>query len=860
VSRAAIGHADLLRILRSTDRDGLAELAASLHYDFVPSAPPLPAAPLAPAHLETAAAASGSAESSDWPAGMADVPQWRAVTYRLRSSDSAPPPQPAAPQGIQWRDRPRTPPLYPPLADWRELSPRLRAALVQVLRSSRLDLGQLTNQVARGEVLHEFPRLPIRKWGNAVYVIQDRQNHLMPFWHDYELLLGKLRSLIPAYALDLVVAQNPARMRLLDAGSEYRRFTLPPTGSLVLVLSDLGTLKSDGEALRRAWSTWIYEATGHGARVVVLTPGSLRGLDAAVCGSAHVVTWQPPRTPLVDDPAQRLQLVESLLAMAAPLIRLEPGLLRCFRLALPGAEDASLESDAWQHPALRWVHPAGATIDREIAEVELMPRFRVHRDRWRLIFEQVRQWRAALANPEIYFEEINGLEPAMRGALPRRDVDDAAAAWRYFRGLIGPGESPPRDRDVFEYIRRMSERTTQAAAGDAEFGPLLRLLFRATHPPEQHDRAAGFDPVELPPGELSTLAVVQQGGNLHFTAAGDPRTRPGPGPLATLRTRQASVPIQLPERLATRAGDRKHRRPATTVVRLDQPTPFRLPRTPTFRVVTDLEEIEIERCATPGWASAMGRDRYGLWAEFELDRPDAETTEPLTQRLRWIPPGRFLMGSNDSADSTWLDAKPQHEVVISHGFWLFDTPVRQELWSAVMPENRSGFPGPRRPVERVSWRECREFCRLLAARIAGLDLILPTEAEWEYACRAGTQTAYAFGDTISPADARFGVSDKEGTSEVGAYAPNAWGVFDMHGNVWEWCFDGPRDYKSKAEVDPIGSTGGGARRVFRGGGWLNAARDVRSAYRRAFEPGLRFHGLGFRCALVQVSAGGARAE
>ena len=145
----------------------------------------------------------------------------------------------------------------------------------------------------------------------------------------------------------------------------------------------------------------------------------------------------------------------------------------------------------------------------------------------------------------------------------------------------------------------------------------------------------------------------------------------------------------------------------------------------------------------PLWASEWGEDRSGVFVAFTLD--------DITQRLRWIPAGKFLMGSPEEEtqglatadqEQAWFDHEhPQHEVYMSQGFWLFDTPCTQALWTAVMGDNPSRFQSPDRPVEQVSWDDVQEFLHRINARVPGLELVLPTEAQWEHACRAGTDTA-----------------------------------------------------------------------------------------------------------------------
>ena len=196
------------------------------------------------------------------------------------------------------------------------------------------------------------------------------------------------------------------------------------------------------------------------------------------------------------------------------------------------------------------------------------------------------------------------------------------------------------------------------------------------------------------------------------------------------------------------------------------------------------------------------------------------------------------MGSPDNEEGRWDDEGPQHEVAIESGFWMFETPCTQALWEAVMGKNPSRFPGPERPVEQVSWEDVEDFLTRIAAMIPGLRLGLPTEEQWEYACRAGSAAA-RYGDL----DQIAWYSENSGgeTHPVALKQPNGWGLHDMLGNVWEWCADEYWEYGT-------GKSGASAHRVIRGGSWRIDARDVRAAYRNHYEPSYRDSYLGFRCA------------
>ena len=222
--------------------------------------------------------------------------------------------------------------------------------------------------------------------------------------------------------------------------------------------------------------------------------------------------------------------------------------------------------------------------------------------------------------------------------------------------------------------------------------------------------------------------------------------------------------------------------------------------------------------------------------------------------VRWIPSGRFTMGSPSSEPDRGSD-EVQHEVVLTRGFFLAETECTQGQWEMVMGRYPSSFKGTERPVEQVSWEEAEGYCRKLTAKqraegilADGWEWRLPTEGEWEYAARAGTAGA-RYGEL----DAIAWWSDNSGneTHSVSQKAANAWGLQDMIGNVWEWCSDWYGDYPTGIVTDPMGPSSGSGR-VFRGGGWGYGARRARSAGRYGIDPGRRLDYLGFRPALSSV--------
>jgi formylglycine-generating enzyme required for sulfatase activity len=237
----------------------------------------------------------------------------------------------------------------------------------------------------------------------------------------------------------------------------------------------------------------------------------------------------------------------------------------------------------------------------------------------------------------------------------------------------------------------------------------------------------------------------------------------------------------------------------------------------------------------------------------ELEKQIATLERELTWRNQfgmtfvYISPGTFMMGSPKN-ESGRFDDETLHEVTLTQGFYLQSTPVTQGQWKVVMGNNPSRFKdcGDDCPIENVSWNDAQEFIKRLNGK-EGKTYRLPTEAEWEYACRAGSTSRYCFGDDEGKLSEYAWYTDNSGgrTHPVGTKKPNDWGLYDMHGNVWEWCEDWYGDYPSGKVTDPAGPSTG-SERVLRGGGWGSDARTCRSATRSGGAPVNRFGIIGFR--------------
>ena len=227
----------------------------------------------------------------------------------------------------------------------------------------------------------------------------------------------------------------------------------------------------------------------------------------------------------------------------------------------------------------------------------------------------------------------------------------------------------------------------------------------------------------------------------------------------------------------------------------------------------------------------------------------------------YVAPGSFTMGSPRSEKGRAKSTdETQHRVTLTKGFWLGKYEVTQAQWKSVMGSNPSGFKGDNLPVENVSWNDCQEFIRKVNAEAKsqfGGEARLPTEAEWEYACRAGSAGAYAGTGNINTMGWYRGNSGKK-THPAGRMRSNAWGFYDMHGNVWEWCSDWYGSYAGGSVTDPAGPASG-KYRILRGGCWLADARGCRSATRLGLSPDKHYWDDGFRLA-CSAEPGGQGAE
>ncbi len=800
---------------------------------------------------------------------------------------------------------------------WSRLWPFLRRALGQTVDSRQPDLSRLVDRLTRGEVLHRIPMHRRHGWSPRIAILADYNRQTQPFHGDFNCLCRALEKRHGPLGLDRrVLASEPGRQPLgrRPLQSATQRWQVPPAATPLLILSDLGLLDGTPETLL-GWQKFGGRLRSAACPAVVLCPVPAELHPASLQRCFEIVEWDRHsllrRSAVGTQPAEAAAersaaAVEKLLSLLAPAVLVEPPLLRAMRHLLPAAEaDVLAEAMLWQHPEV--VAGAQAFQFAGLGAIEKYQKLfaRLTPEQQDAAVGLIIAHHAGLAE-SVRRAELAAcwrLAPASQPAGEAQAIEQ----WQHAiaRTALERGDSPALQQWLRRHVGRQSD---EVFAEDEALAALWALA--------QRERLARGEAIELPAGvrpeavrffldpepagQRIPCALRQRGQELwlepidvqgrRVPAAGSPYTdltlvdggvfvrairSTAPAPAVSARVYVAAA--ALPQIVARLARD---------VERIELHSPH-----------LDLTISALER---PPWARALGRDARGLFAEViwlgrrcrldwlppqagQAGRWSSEqalgvdgyglfgeiSVGGVSQRFRWIALGRFLMGSPPDEPERF-DDEVQHEVTLSRGFWLADTAYTQAFWQAVTGTNPSHFrDDPRHPVEQVSWNDVQAFIAELGCRLPGLPVRLPTEAEWEYACRAGTTTPFSFGDNITPElvnyDGNFPYAGgekgwyRQETVPVASLPANPWGLYEMHGNVWEWCADGYADYPNTLQTDPQGPQTGGDR-VLRGGSWNSYGGSVRSANRSGDEPAYRSGIIGFRLALGPGEQGVSPAE
>ena len=811
--RGQVGRADLVRAL-AHGTEQCDQLSVLLSFERVP----ISTDKQDPSDRPSGAPATDdvlNSESSSAP-DKVDEPTptllWRAESFRLRTFENTEANSTQSPTvaAIAKAREPVHRAIYQPIAPMADLLTRLRRFAEFERASSQPDITKFVAEVSRGRIPSKVPKLGKRSWGAGLHVVQDLSEHLMPYRIDQGLVTLDLKDLLPQSSLTVSTVCDGEVKPLTHWPIESAGpLDFAEPGSTVLVLGDLGVLHLENAIAVRRWQEWGNWLKDRRIHRIALVPCDVRTIPDDLAEIWSLLPWDHYRSSSPKLPRKDLlSRAERLLALLSFAVVIEPRLLRRVRMGIPEFRHlVELESIAWQHSSLRSGGIGGATFHRD---------HRSELERLRGFESETMQKIAidfAVAEHLHDYEGVRHAELLNLGldAIEHYSPEDIHAAKTWFGVLDSDScTGDMQNHDRIEFFRVVASHFSNRARS---FVPSLDRNWA---------RYLGEDHEALPPLNLDPSRLVRTS-----------------DPIRRLKIEQRESRLWISE--STSAKHESSTDDDESLVGLLKS------RSKRVRIVNGPPFWPHDQ--PPSWAREWGIDRFGPWVDFSIHRQDGL----VTQRMRWIEAGTFKMGSPDDELGRVDDEGPQHQVTISRGFWMFDTPCTQSLWQAVMGDNPSYFKSPTRPVEQVSWDDCQPFLERLREMLPELNVDLPTEAEWEFACRAGSTTALysgpieIVGQNNAPAldSIAWYHRNSARTNPVGRKEPNPHGLFDMLGNVWEWCQDSGGSYSPKAQTDPISEPS--PERVIRGGSWLNIPQYVRAAYRRRYLSKRGNERIGFRC-------------
>jgi formylglycine-generating enzyme required for sulfatase activity len=760
-----------------------------------------------------------------------------------------------------------------PLLTMARLIPLLHNGLGQKRKGNNLDLSRLSSQLAKGKALTRLPYLPRQVWSQRVQIIVDARLDLEPYWGDFEFIVDELKKRLGQEAVSAIrfdedsINHEQAYCQPYPARSNdsWYRWQEPADDVAVLILSDLNA------------KHWRYLSKRLQARtppMLTLSPSRNTPNDVNLC---QLLKPNPlnDSQPVRRHPYQKgftLKLPEEKLpeifALLSVLPLIDTALLRRLRKALQWG-GSELEHFIWQHPDVV-DNGLGIYFPKEAAEKYRQPK-KDEEDNEKFWKDSEQFWQIVNEHHATAFQGLTCLEGLNQYAMqPNKRLDDNIK--RYYQYLVTRLNTEQTNSALQAQAQAVIALTPNCIL-DTEISPLLHRIAALSHNETQRQQLLnqGYDLYELeenPPNiKTQMLWYIVQQGQGHYAV----QKNAHPLSIATLSTKHS--PVQ-------RNADGKQQ-----IIQDGQV--FTLNEAETVNLETETEQLQLKAITKPDWATGIwrdsqglfvsvnwrgkhytlpwrvtehsdwvwkppfGKDEYGIYADLTINK--------VSQRFRWIEAGWFLMGSPSGEPKRNRDEQ-QHQVTFTQGYWLADTACTQALWLATMGgENPAYFKEDlNNPVEQVSWDDVQDFLNKLNQLIPDLNARLPTEAEWEYACRAGKIMPFSFGDNITPEQVNYDGNNPYNNGEKGLYRkkivavkslpPNDWGLYEMHGNVWEWCQDRYGDYSSEPVTNPTGVIEGTSC-VLRGGSWDGSARRTRSANRNLITPNNRNRDFGFRFAL-----------
>ena len=779
-----------------------------------------------------------------------------------------------------------------PMITSANLFPLILNALGYYKAGKHIDQNKLVKKLTQAKAIRRLPKQQVKHWPQQLTIIIDKHPALFPYWNDFDVIAKQLEILLGKNCVETMpfVQSGTQQACHIERLERHRRIN----GASVLLLTDLNEHNSNKRYWD--WQELLQTLKNKGCQILSLSPAQsapqekhwlrLAKPQSLAAGLSRQVKQQGFTLP-IDATA-----IETALTYLSPLVLVDAGLLRKLRLAFQWG-NAALDGIIWNdhriqqsYLGIRLLAEYREDYQQEFADLP--------------VEEQKQFWKIVKHHHKHAYTGLKQLEAINQATLSGSQASEVIDYYQSIMASYQQSSNPEQQAALKQQLRTLIAMTaTTAWQGDSATRDLLHDAYSIAY---EDEIQAGIWSANLPNG----LDVRKLNNNKTKAEAQVPYYLS-----QTTHTGKINISSRPPEIGQLLPFSSTATQPATLQTQAEaKPQPITkdrqlaLPQSQQYLLTAENTQWQLKAIQRPSFAENIGQNQHGLFIETRLgDRssryywhpeninsqgqkqrgfwfPDAVLAKNIKrdkygayqdidikgiiQRFRWIEAGQFIMGSPENEAGRYYD-EDLHPVTLTQGFWLADTAVSQALWKAVTGKNPASFKGEgdNRPVENVSWEDATAFIKQLQKEPSLALLRLPYEAEWEYACRAGTQTPFSFGENITPKQVNYNGSYPYADGEKGLYRrktvelkslpPNSWGLYEMHGNVWEWCQDFWQEHLGKqAATNPKGVKTG-SYRVLRGGSWFDGGRNVRSAYRIPDSPDNRYDNLGFRLLLGHVS-------
>jgi len=758
-------------------------------------------------------------------------------------------------------------PFPPLLVQKARLHPVVNDALSINRQSIIPDIIKITSIITNQRPLLKLPYINKRRQAHDKIVIYDSRFHLQFVLIDQLRVINSLRKTFFINKRNLIeIKDEPLEKYLLL----INKSVIPD--SCIIMFSDLGCLRGDCTEMKFWFKTGM-ELRKRGIKLTAIVPCPENRIPKPLRILWNVFIWDKGIRNKKRNGHYRLSVAsfanysntenfitachkaEFLLSLLSPCVYIEGALVRSLRYKLGKKYgDIGTECDVWNHIAVsNYYDPLGFSI--QPGELEKYQnkyskcQKEIESEHDMVDFIEKNQNR--LPPVIMAFQIMSAKILCQISENVIIDENDEVLFTKVLNYLKSKDGSQKSKIEISEWFIKILSKHKFSKIFQSSVISALWLnvdIENITRTLPKNFNSEAFSLISDKEPQEQLLKIYQRGMNLWFTTEAidikkDPAVinRNGYGTcIGTIKASDNGVIVQ--------TTDKSTSENLKTLLLTDDYFTQSVPVNSIVSIESEFEKKTFTKITKPSWATAFGYDKYGMFADF--------TIKGIVQKMRWIPPGTFMMGSPESEPLRFAK-ETHHQVTLTEGFWLADTVCTQALWEKVIGKNPSGFKGyAELPVENISWLDCELFLKKLNSELKDNKFCFPTEAQWEYACRAGTTSPFWFGNKLTTKNANCNrespnVIQKKGeyqkkTVHVKSFNPNPWGLYQMYGNVWEWCADWYNWTLKEDATNPKGPDYG-AVRVLRGGSWRTNGGYLRSAYRHSSEQfGNRRCDIGFR--------------